>query len=322
MPLLSIVIPGRNEMFMTKTVENVLANIRGDTDIIVVADGYWPTPVIKDHPKVNIIHFTEPVGQRAATNAGVKISKAKFVCKLDAHCAIEEGFDVKMIDPYIKKEIDTDAVSVPSMLNLHAYDWVCKCGYRMYQGPTPEACPECRLDGKPFTLDILWLMKPNPRSDFMRFDSQLHFQYWRDYRKRPEARGDLCDLMSFIGACWVMSRHRYRKLGLLDEKHGSWGQVGTEVACAAWLSGGRLIVNKRTCFSHLFRTQGADFGFPYKITGKEQETARKYSNHFWKETKWKHAIRPLSWIVEKFWPVPGWTEEDMIELKKMEKKLT
>jgi hypothetical protein len=26
-------------------------------------------------------------------------------------------------------------------------------------------------------------------------------------------------------------------------------------------------------------------------------------------------VRPLSWLVEKFWPVKGWTEEDLAKLK-------
>ena len=39
-----------------------------------------------------------------------------------------------------------------------------------------------------------------------------------------------------------------------DEKHGSWGQYGTEWACKSWLSGGKLITTKKTWFGHMFRT--------------------------------------------------------------------
>lgn len=319
-PNLSIIIPARNEMFLKNTVENVLENIRGNSDLIIIMDGYWSNPPIQDHPRVNIIHFTESVGQRAATNAGVRLSKAKFVMKLDAHCSVDEGFDVKLTEPYLKKEIDTNVTTVPTMFNLHAFDWLCKCGHRIYQGPTPEKCPKCNTNNRPFTRDILWRAKPNPRSDFMRFDNELHFQYWKDYKKRPEAEGDICDLMSFIGACWLMSRHRYRKIGLLDERHGSWGQVGTEVSLSSWLSGGRLVVNKRSFFAHMFRTQGGDFSFPYKISGKAQAAAKKYSNDLWKKGKYKHAVKPLSWVIEKFWPIPGWNEDDLSTLKQMEQK--
>ena len=61
---LSIVIPARNEMFLPKTVENLLENIKGDTEIIVICVGDWPVDPIEDHPRVTIIHHSESIGQR------------------------------------------------------------------------------------------------------------------------------------------------------------------------------------------------------------------------------------------------------------------
>lgn len=303
---LSVIIPGRNELFMRQTIDNVIANMRGDTEIISICDGYWPDPPIADHPKVRIIHNTVPVGQRAAVNDGARMSRAKFIMKLDAHCALDQGFDVKLLAPYKSGEIATDVVTVPRMYNLHAFDWVCGvCGARLYQGPTPEKCAAC---GGTMARDMVWQPKPRTRTDFMRFDNDLKFQYWRQFESRPEAQGEICDLMSFLGACWVMSRHRHAKLGGLDERHGSWGQVGTEVACKAWLSGGRLVVNKRTWFAHMFRTQGGDFSFPYPISGKEVVAARTYSQNLWAKGSWPKAVRKLDFILEKFFPVPGWHE--------------
>ena len=94
---LSVIIPGRNEDFMRHTVEDVLAHSGSDTEVIAVADGYWPTPVLEDHPRLQMIHFSEAVGQRAAMNAGAMLSKAKYIMKLDAHCAVDEDFDAKLI---------------------------------------------------------------------------------------------------------------------------------------------------------------------------------------------------------------------------------
>ena len=53
---LSVVIPARSEMFLAKTVEDILLNIEGNTEIIVVLDGAWAAPPIKDDPRVTIIH--------------------------------------------------------------------------------------------------------------------------------------------------------------------------------------------------------------------------------------------------------------------------
>jgi glycosyltransferase involved in cell wall biosynthesis len=309
---LSILIPARNEMFLAKTIENALENIRGETEIIAVCDGGWADPPIKDHPRVHIMYYSESIGQRAATNEAAKISRAKFIMKVDAHCAFDEGFDVKLMAdaPY-------DWTVVPRMYNLHAFNWRCKsCGNETYQGPTPTSCSKC--DNKTeFERVIYWKEKRNPTSDFMRFDSELHFQYWNEFKKRPESKGDLCPTMSLIGACWFMHRERYWELDGMDERHGSWGQMGTEIACKAWLSGGALMVNKKTWFAHMFRTQGGDFGFPYPNSGVSK--ARKHSKWLWKENNWPKAKYPLDWLINKFAPVLGWEDFTSFSTKEIEK---
>lgn len=293
---LSILIPARNEMFLRHTVEDILKNIRGDTEVITVLDGQWADPPIAQHDKVNIIYHSSPVGQRAATNEAAKLSEAKYIMKCDAHCAFDEGFDVKMIG-----EMQDDWTMVPRMYNLHVFDWVCECGHRIYQGPTPNSCPECYGQMK---REILWRAKPSPTTDAMRFDRQMRFQYWMAYKKRQE--GDIVDTMSLLGACWMATRDKFFELDLCDEKHGSWGQMGTEVACKTWLSGGRLVVNKKTWFAHMFRTQGGDFGFPYIQSGRQVNEAREYSKRLWLENSWDKAKYPLSWLIDKFAPVPDW----------------
>lgn len=302
MPDLSILIPSRNEMFLKQTIENVLENMRGDTEILAVCDGSWPDPPIRDHERVHLIYHSAPIGQRAATNEAAMLSAAKFIMKLDAHCAVDEGFDVKLM-----ADCKYDWTVVPRMYNLHAFDWKCRqCGQRRYQGPTPKICEKCD-DVADFERAMVWKPKKSPETDFMRFDGDLRFHYWSEYKKRPEAKGDICDLMSCLGACWFMHRDRYWELDGLDERHGSWGQVGTEVACKSWLSGGRMVINKLTWFSHMFRTQGGDFGFPYKIRGSEQEKARQYSKDMWLNNKWPKAKHDLKWLIDKFAPVPDWS---------------
>lgn len=307
---LSILIPSRNEMFLNKTVENILENIEGNTEIIVVADGNWPDPPVADNTKVTLIYNPTALGQRAATNQAARYSRAKFIMKCDAHCKFDKGFDVKLM-----ADCEYDWTIVPRMYNLHGFDWVCKkCGDRRYQGPTPTSCPKCDNTTE-FERDILWKEKHNPQSDFFRFDKELHFQYWREFKNRPEAQADLAPTMSLLGACWFMHRQRYWDLGGSDELHGSWGQMGTEIACKSWLSGGKLLVNKKTWFAHLFRTQGGDFGFPYPNPGIKR--ARQRSRDLWFGNQWPKAKYQLSWLVEKFSPVPEW--EDM-KPKKIEEK--
>lgn len=298
MPDLSIIIPSRNEIFLGKTIEDVFAHAEGDTEIIAILDGSWPMEPIPDHPRLTLVYHAVSVGQRAAANEAAKLSSARYIMKVDAHCAFDQGFDVKMM-----RLMEDDITMVPVMRNLHAFDWVCEAGHRRYQSPSGP-CTEC---GKPTKMDVVWIPKPNPQSTAYRFDTDLKFQYWNEFGKKQ--KGDLTETMSIQGSCFMVTRKKYFELNICDEGHGSWGQQGTEVALATWLSGGRVLVNRTTWYAHLFRTQGADFGFPYP--NPDIEKARQYSRNLWLNNKHKKQIFPLSRVIDKFWPVPEWSEEDL-----------
>jgi Glycosyl transferase family 2 len=310
---LSILIPSRNEMFLSRTIDDILGNIEGDTEVIAVCDGNWPDPPVHDHPRVSLVYHTESIGQRAATNEAARLSRAKYIMKVDAHCAFDKGFDRILMEeaPYLW-------TVVPRMYNLHAFDWVCSsCGHRTYQGPTPVKCEVVDKDGnvvagcgatEGIAREMVWKPRISRRSDFYRFDKNLHFQYWGSREKEPENKGkDIVETMSLLGACWMMHRERYWELDGMDEAHGSWGQMGTEVACKTWLSGGRLVTNRRTWFAHMFRTQGGDFGFPYPNPSSAIGKARERSRQLWIGNEWPKAKHPLSWLIKKFNP-PGWKE--------------
>ena len=304
---LSVIIPARNEEFLERTINDVLDKAELNTEVICILDGYWPDPPIKDRPNLTFVHHYESIGQRAATNEGAKISNADYVMKLDAHCILDQGFDRKLIEPYEDGRLAKDTTTIPRMYNLYGFDWVCSgCGKRTYQGPRPTSC-ECKGENLEWNRDIIWKPRFERMTESWMFDKDMHFQYWISYGKRPEFKGDIVDVMCSIGACFIMPRERFFEIGGLDENHGSWGQFGVEIACKSWLSGGRHVVNKNTWFSHLFRTQ-KEFGFPYHISGNDQERARTYSRDLWLNDKWDKAVRPLSWIVEKFKPVPTWEE--------------
>lgn len=303
---LSILIPARNEMFLAKTIENILQNIEGATEVIAVLDGAWSDPPIPQNERVSIIYNNQSIGQRAATNQAARLSKAKYLMKCDAHCSFDKGFDIKMM-----KEMHDDWTMVPVMKNLHAFDWVCPDGHRRYQGPSGP-CKEC---GKETTRDILWRAKDSPNSVSYCFDATPHFQYFGDFAKRPEGQGEITETMSLQGSCWMLARDKYWELGICDEAFGSWGSQGIEVAVKTWLSGGAVMVNKKTWYAHMFRTQGGDFGFPYPISGADQEKAKSTARDLFFNNKWPKQVRPLSWLVEKFWPVKGWSEEDLKKLK-------
>ncbi|OGL35662.1 hypothetical protein A3F38_02460 [Candidatus Saccharibacteria bacterium RIFCSPHIGHO2_12_FULL_48_21] len=292
---LSILIPARNEMFTARTVQDIIENKRGKTEVIVGMDGRWSEPGVEDHPDVRILYLGEAVGQRAMTNRLARLSKAKYLMKVDAHCSFDEGFDSKLM-----ADMQDDWTTVPTMKNLHAFDWVCPDGHKRYQGPSGP-CTEC---GKETTRDVIWYAKPSPNSTSYRFDKTLKFQYFGEYKAKQE--GDLVESMSLQGSCFMLTRDKYWELNICDEVAGSWGHQGSEVALKTWLSGGRVVVNKKTWYAHMFRTQGGDFSFPWPARESEIEKARQHLRGIFLEDKWPLAKHKLQWLVDKFEPVPDW----------------
>jgi hypothetical protein len=337
---LSILIPARNEEWLPQTVENLLKNKRGKTEILIGLDGYWPEPGIPSHEDVTVVHYPESIGQRAMQNRLAQISKAKYVMKADAHTAWDEGFDVKLI-----AKMEDDVTMVPQMYNLHVFNWQCKsCGMEWYQGPQPQACRNETCDSISWTADNnpnyatnfekkLYFhprnddcfktgvdcskRRANPQSSAYRFNKNLQFKYFPELRNKLPREG-LQETMSLQGSCFMCTREKYWSLGLCDESWGSWGQQGSEVAIKTWLSGGRVLTNFDTWYAHLFRTQSG-FSFPYPHSGRSQQRAREISQEIFLNDKWPMAKYPLKWLLNKFWfalkdvqdPEARWTEADV-----------
>jgi glycosyltransferase involved in cell wall biosynthesis len=268
--MVSVIIPARNEIYLQRTIENVLANAEGEIEVIAELDGYVPAPQIdmKDN-RVIFVYHKEGIGQRACINHGAKIAKGEFIMKLDAHCAVDKGFDVKLA-----ADCEYNWTVIPRMYNLDYVTWkpkLHKMTDYMYIG-----CDEGRL---------------------------LRAEYYGSSQTRNDKLID--DTMCCMGPCFFMRKDRFWELEGCDEKHeGGWGQQGVEIACKAWLSGGSLKVNKKTWFAHWFRGGGGP-GFPYKISGHTIEKVRRYSRDLWVNDKWEKQTRKFQWLIEKFDP-PGW----------------
>lgn len=297
---LSFLIPARNEQFLAQTVQDLLEHTSDESDIIVGLDGAWADPVIVDHPRVKIYHVSEAIGQRAMTNRLARLSDAKYVCKVDAHCSFDQDWDTKMLRAF--EEVGDNVTMVSIMRNLYAFDWVCPDGHRHYQDKG-NTC-EC---GKSMSQDIIWKAKDRPNSTSYRFDKNLEFNYWNDYKAKQE--GDLVETLSLQGSCFMLTKEKYFELDICDETWGSWGGQGAEVALKTWLSGGRVVVNRRTWYAHMFRTkQSNGFGFPYPNPWAEQQKAKGSLKDTFLEDKWSLAKMTLRDLLDKFAPVPDWDD--------------
>lgn len=267
----SIIIPSRHEIYLQKTTRDLLEKATGDIEIIAVVDGYWPEKgEIVEDPRVRYLHFGEARGMRNAINSAVAISSGEFLLKCDAHCMFGN-----MYDDVLKKDLEDNWIAVP----------------------------------RRYALDpVKWDIEQNPKYpvDYMYLSSDLHGQVWEEKNKDESLKEkNIDDLMSAQGSCWFMKRKYYDELELLDERnYGTFWSEFQEIGLKCWLSGGRVIVNKKTFYAHWHKPSTVGRG--YKLPEGEKEQTNKTVQKWLTEKMWGKQIHDIKWLVDKFAPVPTW----------------
>lgn len=290
--MLSIVIPSRNEQFLQKTIDDLLLKAEEEVEIIVALDGYWPDPMLRDDPKVIILHqgmVHDNVGMRGCINAGIDIARGEYIMKIDEHCMVDQGYDVKLV-----ADCQDNWVVIPRRYRLDAGDW------KLAQDDRPP-------------IDYMYLDYPFSRPGDAPQD--LHGSIWSQrYHERKEILID--DTMSWQGSCYFLKKKYWDELfpgGLDDKNYGPFAQEAQEIGNKVWLSGGRLVVNKKTWYAHYHKRKG-DSGLrfsnhQYREHQEGKEKGRLYSIDFWLNNKWDKRVHDFEWLIEKFWPVPTWPED-------------
>lgn len=284
----TIVIPARHELYLSQTVDDLLGKAAGDIEIIVVLDNCWQVPMLRDDPRLTIVHWGGRRGLRAAINAAACIGTGEYLMKTDAHCLFDEGFDEKL-----KTDCDTDWLVIPRRYALDADNWTVK-------------------DKEP--VDSMYLHFPAIDENKQ---LGLHGRTWLE-RGRARKHILIDEDMCFQGSCWFMPMRYFRDLiHPMDEaNYGMFIGEPQELAGKIWLSGGKVMRNKKTWYAHLWK--GLDYrakfreqmGFNYTRVGlKERKRGNAYSLDFWFFNRWADRKHDLDWLVERFWPVPSWPED-------------
>lgn len=290
MSKLSVIIPARNELYLKQTVEDLLLKSGGDTEIIVVLDGYWPFETLPEDKRVIIIH-RERRGMRAAINSAVSVARGEYIMKVDAHCLFAEGFDIALME-----NCDDDWIVVPRRYSLEPDTW----SVRM---------------GRP-VVDYEYLGWPYHERQIHGSKTGIHAWVW-DHRAAQRVNKLLDENMTFQGSCWFLPRKYFYRLGELQEEgYGTFIGEAQELGLKSWLGGGKVITNKKTWYSHLWKGKPyrekflETFGVPYTRIGHGELVAgNAYSVNYWMNNKWEGRIHDLSWLIERFWPVPSWPED-------------
>jgi glycosyltransferase involved in cell wall biosynthesis len=277
----SVLIPSRNERYLDATVRDVLAKARGDVEVIVNLDGYWPAPALPADPRLHIIHRGAARGMRPGINAAAAVSRGDYLMKLDAHCLLAEGFD-----EILKADCADNWIVVPRRHRLDPEKW------------------DLQPTTKP-PIDAHFLSYPLERPDD--WSCGLHGDVWP---ARTRARADVLidDEMSSQGSCWFTSRKWWdRMLGPMEvHNYGQFVQEFQELGNKTWLGGGEVKVNKKTFYAHWHKGQA---GRGYAVSKNEHRAGHDFCNRWWMLDLWPERLHDLRWLIEKFWPVPTWPED-------------
>lgn len=293
--MLSIAIPSRNERFLKQTILDVLANATGEIEIFPVLDGYEPPSeeIVKD-PRVKYLRI--PLGdkkchKRQGINMMVGVCQGEYVMSLDAHCMVAKGFDTTLVEDH-----QPDWVQVPRRHRLDADTWKIQV--------QPNNRPPIDYEYVMYPLDFKTESPGSikePRKDEY---PALHSFRW-DERSISKADQMLDENMVIQGSCWFMTKEHYRKMDLMQvEGYTGWGQEGEEICFKTWLSGGKVMTNKKTWYAH-FR-KGNKYGRMYFINKKAIKASNVYSYDFWINNKWDKRIHDFNWLIERFMPLPNW----------------
>ena len=225
MSKVSIIIPSRNEQYLAKTVDDIFEKARGDFEVIVILDE--KDQPLKPRKKLFVYKKKGKPGMKSAINQAVAKAKGKYLLKTDAHCMFGVGFD-----EILKTDCEDNWVMIPRRYSLNAEEWKFKpnkpiIDYEYFVFPFREIT-SVRLGGK-------WYERAEKRKELL-----------------------IDETMVFQGSCWFMTKQHFKNIGgFMDSGTGDdFLLESEEIAFKTWLSGGKVMTNKKTWYAHFHKPNG------------------------------------------------------------------
>ncbi len=282
MAKVSIIIPSRNEIFLEKTVRDILSKATGDIEVFAVLDGYdrIPHPTLPDDDRLHIVVHDSPKGMRTSINDAANQATGKYLLKSDAHCLFAEGFD-----EVLQADCEDNEIIIPRRYSLDAENW------KLFdKGP----------------VDSMYYFYPFTEGH----EPGLHGRTWYE-RRVTHASQDIYEDMTFQGSLWFMWKDHFinRIGGMSNEGYetfmGEPQEIGFKTQLGPWH--GRIMINKKTYYAHLHK--GKQYGRMYYMSESERRRGNAYSFDFWWNNRWTERVHDIEWLIDKFWPLPNWPSD-------------
>jgi glycosyltransferase involved in cell wall biosynthesis len=256
----SVVIPSYKDPLLQKTIDSLLENsaLGEELEIIAVLDGYWPSTVLKDDPRVKIIHLGQNRGMRGAINIGVRYSTGEYLMRCDEHQVFGERYDA-----ILAESCEDNWIVTPRRYFLDTVNWV-----------VMETPP----------VDYSKLVVQDCGNNIFKWSGQ-------EWKSRAEKRKNtpIDETMAMQGSCWFMKRSWWDQVigELQSEGYGTHYGDSHEMVFKTWKTGGKLMVNKNTWHAHKHRS----FPRTHNYGSAEASPGWLYSYNLWKDYYFKE-IKP------------------------------
>jgi len=228
-------------------------------------------------PRPNLIVRKKigPPGVKSATNQGIEMASGEYIMRTDAHCMFGESFDAILV-----ADSQKNWIQIPRRYSLIPETWSIRPGRAI--------------------VDYEYFVFP-----FAEVTSVRDGHKW--YQRAEDRKELLIDeIMTFQGSCWFMKKDYYNnvcKLEINPETKDDFILEAEELAFKTWLSGGKVMVNKKTWYAHWHKGPGARGYFMDKQPMREQ---RIFHIDYWMHDKWPKATKKMEWFIDRFMPIPKW----------------
>lgn len=276
--MLSLVIPSRNEIFLQKTILDVLKKATGEIEIFPVLDGYEPpSNELIDDSRVHYVRLPqkEYTQKRHGINLVVnELAKGKYVASADAHCMFAEGFDEVLV-----KDLEENEITAPRRNRLDAENW----------------CSQIQSDNRP-PIDYEYIMAP------WKFEPMGFHGFKWDAKTLERLHIPIDETMAIQASFWLMHKSWYQKNNFMKiSGYTGWGQESEELVFTTYKNGGRVLTNKNTEFFHLHK--GARYGRMYYMSRQSTRECNSYCYNYWVHEQKDFFIK----FINRFMPLPGWS---------------
>ena len=290
MSKVSIIIPSRNETYevqpgvtvLQRMIQDIYEKATGDFEVLVAFDGP-PYQKLPKYPNLKLLKLPSAIGLKPCVNLMAGLAQGKYLYKSDSHCLFGKGFD-----EILQANMEDNWLVTPRFYVLNAEEWKWQ-------------------DDRHY--DYFFLHCPLTDPHGFRFKAGGHWpQRTAEREGKPEF--DIDETMQMHGSGWFLTKDFFWNClrGMSSEGYDNFAMEPPELCLKTWLGpwNGKVMVNKKTWYAHMHKGGQRPRGWP--LTTERIWKAYDWCARFWMGNKWEDRVHDLSWLIEKFDPVPTWPE--------------